>query len=155
VQVAVPDHDYGLVSRTRAAGGVSTALVQHVEDAFERLRHMRATTWLPIVAAFFALRALLGHWGLPVGKYDEALLFTDAYLLSRGETIYRDFYVNYPPGIMQLVRAVMALPIPTVWSCRLLATAAESAPGPSPRRSCCKRGCTWSCSRIQSHCCSR
>jgi hypothetical protein len=55
-----------------------------------------------------------------MGRYDEGLLFTDAYLLSRGETIYRDFYVNYPPGIMQLIRAVIALPVPTIWSCRLL-----------------------------------
>lgn len=75
---------------------------------------------LALVAAFFALRAMLAHGLEHLGVYDEALLFTDAFLMDRGRVIYRDFYINYPPGILQIVRAITALGLPPIWSERFL-----------------------------------
>ena len=67
-----------------------------------------------------------GAWW-PLGFWDEALLFTDAFLMDRGQVIYRDFYVNYPPGILQLVRLIIALGLPPIWSTRVLALAVRLA----------------------------
>jgi hypothetical protein len=77
--------------------------------------------WIALIAALFAVRALIAHGGEPLGAYDEGLLFTDAFLMSNDRAIYRDFYVNYPPGILQIVRGVMALHLPAIWTTRLLA----------------------------------
>lgn len=76
--------------------------------------------WFPLVAAFFALRAQIDHWRDALGRYDEGLLFTDAYLMSIGRVIYRDFYINYPPGVLQVIRGIMAVNAPVIWSARLL-----------------------------------
>src|SRR5687768_2379501 len=77
--------------------------------------------WLPLLMVFFAVRVLLARAYLPLGSYDEGLLFTDAYLLRRGAVMYRDFHFCYPPGVVQLVRAVLALHLPAIWTVRLLA----------------------------------
>lgn len=74
-----------------------------------------------LVCAFFAVRALLLHGLTPLGAYDEGLLFTDAFLMDHGRAIYRDFYVNYPPGILQIVRALHLLGLPAIWGARMLA----------------------------------
>jgi hypothetical protein len=78
---------------------------------------------LDFVFAFcslLALRALLVYGIEPLGIYDEGLLFTDAQMMADGRVPYRDFYANYPPGIFQIIRAVLALSDAPIWTARLL-----------------------------------
>lgn len=70
--------------------------------------------------SFLALRALIVHGLEPLGVYDEGLLFTNAQMMRDGRVPYRDFYSNYPPGIFQLVRAVIALGVAPIWGMRAL-----------------------------------
>jgi hypothetical protein len=44
-----------------------------------------------------------------LGDHDEGLLVTDGFNIARGLAPYRDFYTQYPPGSLVLVRAFMAL----------------------------------------------
>jgi hypothetical protein len=78
---------------------------------------------LLVMCAFFAVRALLAPGSSPLGRYDEALLLTNAQMMNDGRAIYRDFYSNYPPGIFQLARGVLALGLPGVWTLRLIGVA--------------------------------
>jgi hypothetical protein len=98
-------------------GGVRAGLWDSLRGGWVQLRRM---PWIPLLVSFFAVRALIPHWSAPLGSYDEGLLFTDAYLLNRGEALYRDFYANYPPGIFQIVRAILLLGLPAIWTARLL-----------------------------------
>src|SRR5262249_15385638 len=70
---------------------------------------------------WFALRAIVSRGLRPLDVYDESLLYTDAFLMNQGEVPYRDFYANYPPGVFQVVRLIMGLGLPVIWSPRLLA----------------------------------
>lgn len=111
-----------------------------------------AFRWLPVVAIFFAVKALLGRGWLPLGVYDEGVLFTDAYLLKRGLAVYRDFHFCYPPGVLQIVRAVLGLDLPAVWTVRLLAfvlrlaTAVASATLVGRCRG--RRFCVWTAATV-------
>lgn len=87
----------------------------------------RARAWpidfvdvLLVLAAFFAVRTLLWRGLGTLDAFDEALLLLDAQLLNDGRVIYRDFYANYPPGIFQLVRPILAWGLPGPWTLRLI-----------------------------------
>jgi|CZKU01.1.fsa_nt_gi hypothetical protein len=63
---------------------------------------------VPVAALVFSVLGIqitASHLTAPLGFYDEGLLVTDAFLLSKGQIPYRDFYANYPPGSFLLVRA--------------------------------------------------
>src|ERR1700722_16490985 len=78
-----------------------------------RLVPTRPTERLPRIPIFSLVFAVLGvqltasSLTRPLGFYDEGLLVTDGFLLSRGAIPYRDFYANYPPGSFLVVRACM------------------------------------------------
>lgn len=84
------------------------------------VRNLLRYPWFALLIGWFALRALLRHAADPLGAYDEGLLLSDAYLMNQGRVIYRDFYANYPPGVFQIIRAVLALGLPGIWTVRLL-----------------------------------
>lgn len=84
------------------------------------VRYALRSPWWALLVAWFALRALLRYAPVPLGVYDEGLLLTDAFLMNQGRAIYRDFYANYPPGVFQVIRAVLALGLPGIWTTRLL-----------------------------------
>lgn len=85
---------------------------------------------IPMAAAALAILALLGRFFDPLGGFDESLLLTNAFLLKRGAVVYRDFYTNYPPGILYLTRILSETLGSPIWSIRVgglcvrLATAA-------------------------------
>lgn len=80
----------------------------------------RQPVLLLLVCGAFGGYAALTRGLETLNTYDEGLLFTDAFLMNRGREIYRDFYVNYPPGILQFVRLLSLLDSP-IWSSRLFA----------------------------------
>ncbi|MET0413736.1 MAG: hypothetical protein ABW217_20675 [Polyangiaceae bacterium] len=139
-----------LVGR-RARWGSVAAHTRSAAELCKRLldgwRQRGPLAWLPLLASFFALRALLARAGAELGFYDEGLLFTGAQLLRQGFTVYTDFHFCYPPGILQIVRAVMALDLPPIWTVRLLAVVVRIgsavAVGYLVGRSQDKRFCLW------------
>jgi hypothetical protein len=91
-------------------------------------RWQRGAWWCVFAACLvYAVRAALFRASAPLGFYDEGLLFTDAFLMNQGQAIYRDFYANYPPGIFQVIRLVMALGLPPIWTERVLAVSVDVA----------------------------
>jgi hypothetical protein len=80
-----------------------------------------------LLGSFVAIRALLSHGLEPLGAFDEGLLFANAQLMQDGRVPYRDFYTNYPPGIFQLVRAVLAWSNSPIWTMRWATFAAHLA----------------------------
>jgi hypothetical protein len=130
--------------------GLDPAALKVLGGAWSRLvRALARTPWLPVVVIFFALRALLARGFDTLGMYDEGLLFTDAYLLRRGFAMYRDFHFCYPPGVVQVVRAVLGLHLPTIWTVRLLTllvrVASAAAAGYLVGRHQNGRFCVWTC----------
>jgi hypothetical protein len=90
-------------------------------------RSLRGVPWLPLLVGCFALRVLIPHASVPLGAYDEGLVLSNAFLMNHGRIIYRDFYSNYPPGVFQIIRAVLALDLPAIWTARLFAFAVRLA----------------------------
>lgn len=88
-----------------------------------------AFTWVALSCIVLAVRSLFASATMPLGAYDEALLFLNPQMMDDGRVIYRDFYSNYPPGIFQLVRALSALGLPTIWTMRLLTLLVHVASG--------------------------
>lgn len=129
-----------VVAHTRYAAGVAKRLL-------DGWRELGSLAWFPLLASFLALRALLARGSFELGYYDEGLLFTGAQLLRQGFTVYTDFHFCYPPGILQIVRAVMALDLPPIWTVRLLALVVRIgsavAVGFLVGRSRNKRFCLW------------
>src|SRR6188768_240904 len=87
---------------------------------FKRLRRVNAFTLAALGCCVLAIRMLLSRASHPLNGYDEALLFLNAQMMADGRVIYRDFYSNYPPAMFQLVRAIAALGLPTIWTMRSL-----------------------------------
>ncbi|MDZ4772941.1 MAG: hypothetical protein SGI72_07375 [Planctomycetota bacterium] len=56
----------------------------------------------------------------PIDVYDEGLLLTHADSLAHGAVPYRDFYANYPPGVLLLVAGVWKLTGSSVIGVRVL-----------------------------------
>ena len=56
----------------------------------------------------------------PLGYFDEGLLVSHAYFMSRGLVPHADFYANYPPGASALVAAAWILFGTGVWPVRCL-----------------------------------
>jgi hypothetical protein len=126
---------------------------QNVVARLPRLwRGVDSLSLLPLLVSFFALRAVLARGGIPLGFFDEALLFTDAYLMKKGFVVYRDFHFCYPPGILYIVRAVMALHLPPIWTVRLLAFVVRLATGVAAGylvgRAQGSRFCPWACAAV-------
>jgi len=115
-------------------------------------RKLRPFAWLPLIVIFFGLRALGAYASTPLGPYDEGLLFTDAFLLRRGFAMYRDFHFCYPPGVVQIVRAVIALHLPAIWTVRVLTLLVRIASavlaGRLVGRSQGHRFCPWTCAAV-------
>jgi hypothetical protein len=88
---------------------------------------LRAAAWVPLIAATFAVRALLLHGLAPLNTYDEGLVLTGAYLMSLGEAPYADFYTNYPPGVFHIARTILFFGWPTIWTMRALGFAVRIA----------------------------
>ncbi|MCC6850172.1 MAG: hypothetical protein IT294_16875 [Deltaproteobacteria bacterium] len=62
----------------------------------------------PLDAAGWALALVLAlatahTMGADIVSYDEGILLTGADLMLRGQTLYRDFYANYPPGVFLVI----------------------------------------------------
>ncbi|HET8939956.1 MAG TPA: hypothetical protein VFN67_41230 [Polyangiales bacterium] len=74
-----------------------------------------------VMSSVYALRALLSSALLPLGAFDEGLLFANAQMMADGRFPYRDFYSNYPPGIFQIVRMVMAFSASPIVAMRCIA----------------------------------
>lgn len=137
----------------------SSSYTAYVRSAAERSRRLLSAwqqwgplQWLPLLAIFFALRAYLAHGYDGLGFFDEGLLFTGAFLMRQGYTVYTDFHFCYPPGILQIVRAVMALDLPAIWTVRLLGlvvhVGSAVATGALVGRARGKRFCPWACATV-------
>lgn len=92
-------------------------------------RRAAAVPVIPLVVGWYALRVMLADAAAPLGKYDEGLLFTNAYLMNEGFAPYRDFYSNYAPGVFQPIRVLLALGLPAIWSSRVMAWLVRLATG--------------------------
>jgi hypothetical protein len=67
---------------------------------------------IPLIALAFAvlgIQVTASAMTGPLRVYDEGILVTDAFLMSRGQIPYRDFSANYPPGSFLLARACTLL----------------------------------------------
>ncbi len=63
----------------------------------------RAWDAVGIVLIAVGVAALPRQFLAPIDVYDEGLLLTHADHIARGAVPYRDFYANYPPGVLLLV----------------------------------------------------
>jgi hypothetical protein len=129
---------------TRYGGDVGRLLAKALRSLGKQLRGM---PWIAVLVSVFAVRALISRLGDRLGVYDEGLLFTDAYLLQRGQALYRDFYANYPPGVFQIVRAILGLGLPAIWTTRILSFAVRVSSaicaGRLARKALDQPGCCW------------
>src|SRR5258708_5968426 len=124
----------------------------HMLELAGFLRTLGPLPWLPMLALFFGVRALLALGKGELGYFDEGVLFTDAFLLRSGYVLYRDFHFCYPPGVVQIVRAVMALDLPTIWTVRLISLGVRIGSGVLAGvlvgRAHRSRFCIWTCAAV-------
>lgn len=97
------------------------------ESRLEALELLTASRWVRwacasvlIAVGFFALRTLLISGGSLLGMFDEAILLVNGEALHRGMIPFRDFASNYPPGIFQVMRGIIASGLPPIWASRIV-----------------------------------
>lgn len=92
--------------------------LESLERLLESRWSQRAWGAAMALVVLVTLHALLRSGSPPLGAYDEALLLVDGELLHRGQVMFRDFSANYPPGIYQIMRVIVASGWPAIWTMR-------------------------------------